>query len=314
MVQDNSDLPPYLRDPAILRAAEKAVREGRLLDMKSDVVFNSLFSKPEARPALASLLSAIIGRPVADVSVLNPDILPEYVAGKTVRMDVHCTFNEGEEADIEMQVARGGDDQIKRVVLYVCKLGSGQLDRGDKYTQLMPFYQIMLSDFMLFPKNEQFHDVYMLKNARNEILPGSMEIHFLELPKLRKRVRLYKQGKINTNDLQNVEKWAIFLKYHDDAKKQDIIHDLCESEEGIMSAQAVLQTMSVNKEEWAREMFRAKREYDYKADMYAATVKGERRGEQRGECKVARNLRSLGISDDIIAQATGLSIAEIAAL
>jgi protein-disulfide isomerase-like protein with CxxC motif len=57
-------------------------------------------------------------------------------------------------------------------------------------------------------------------------------------------------------------------------------------------------------------MFRVKREYDYKADMYAATVKGE----QCGERKVARNLKADGFPSEVIAKNTGLSIAEVAAL
>jgi predicted transposase/invertase (TIGR01784 family) len=309
MTQENS-LPPYLHDPLIMMAAEKAVREGKLLDLKSDVVFKSLFTKPAARPALTSLLSAVIAKDIANVSVLNAEILPEYLTGKTVRMDIHCLCNGGEEADIEMQVARGNDNQVQRALLYACKLGSGQLESGVLYRDLMPFYQIMFTDFVLFPHTPAFHSIYTLKDEKGRILADTMTLHFLELPKLRKRIEGYRYGKTDAKTLQSAEKWAIFLKYHDDANKQGIIHELCQSEEGIMSAEAVLQMMSVDKEEWAKEMFRVKREFDYRADMHSAEAKGER----KKALEAARNLLQMGDSVEKISQATGLSLDEITAL
>jgi predicted transposase/invertase (TIGR01784 family) len=85
-----------------------------------------------------------------------------------------------------------------------------------------------------------------------------------------------------------------------------------------MSAEAVLQMMSVDKEEWAKEMFRVKREFDYRADMHSAEQAGLEKGMQEGERKkaleAARNFKADGFPLEAIAKNTGLTLDEIAAL
>jgi predicted transposase/invertase (TIGR01784 family) len=199
----------------IMREAEKAVAEGKQLSPTSDVVFKSLFAKetPESQKALASFLSGVLDKPVTQVRVLNPEILPEFITAKTVRLDVHCSFNNGESADIEMQMGRQSDDQILRCLLCACKMGAGQLPAGQPYRKLLPFYQIMLTNFLLFPETEEFHITLMPRHETLDIVIPHMQIHFLELPKLAKLLSKVEKDGAVIKGLRKTEKWLIFIGF-----------------------------------------------------------------------------------------------------
>jgi predicted transposase/invertase (TIGR01784 family) len=322
----------HLFDDDILREAEKAVAEGRQLSPTSDVVFKSLFAKetPESQKALAGFLSGVLDSPVTQVRVLNPEILPEFITAKTVRLDVHCTFNNGQSADIEMQMGRQHDDKKLRCLVYACKMGGGQLPSGEPYKNLLPFYQIMLTNFLLFPETEEFHITLMPRHETLDIVIPHMQMHFLELPKLAKVLSEVERDGAAIKGLRKSAKWGIFLKYRSDLKKQALIQNICESEEGIMHAQAVLGTMSMTREEWAKELFRQKTEHDYLSGMTCARYEGFDSGFEQGigkgieqeraeslqrenqsKLNIARNMKANGLRDDVIIRYTGLSADEM---
>ena len=73
----------YIDDEVKAQAAE-AVAQGRTLNLKNDIVFKSFFSKDceESAYCRKKMLSAVIGRTVAETKVLNPEILPKRTDGK----------------------------------------------------------------------------------------------------------------------------------------------------------------------------------------------------------------------------------------
>ena len=101
------------------RLARKNAAEGKPLSMLEDAVFKAVLASDteDSREALRSLLSACIRREISEVRVLNNELIPAHLAAKTVRLDVNVTFNDGEVADLEMQVDKTGDDLKKRATL-----------------------------------------------------------------------------------------------------------------------------------------------------------------------------------------------------
>jgi flagellar biosynthesis/type III secretory pathway protein FliH len=126
-------------------------------------------------------------------------------------------------------------------------------------------------------------------------------------------------------------KWCIYLKYHEDEGKAPLIEKLCREEEGIMSAEKVLNKVSREYEEWARALSRWKADMDYRSGMTTAHDRGHEQGLVQGleqgyekglrereeqvqaakaEAQAAkaqvradgiRKLRELGVAEDIIA-------------
>ncbi|GHV46535.1 hypothetical protein AGMMS49546_34730 [Spirochaetia bacterium] len=239
---------------AIRRLARKYAAEGRILDVMLDIVFKLLFTAndDDSREALRLLLSDCTHRSVRNVQVQNNEILPEYLTGKTVRLDIHVTFNDGEQADLE-------------IIIY-------------------------------------------------------------EMPKLKKVVKAYFEGKVELKNLSPEQKWCIYFRYKGNEKMESLIQELCRQEEGIMRADRALSKISRDQEKWAKALFREKAAMDYSSGLYAAGKAGEERGiatgYQRAEAKYtklleekdrenARKLKAYGDSIEKIASVTGLSPEEI---
>jgi predicted transposase/invertase (TIGR01784 family) len=199
---------------------------------------------------------------------------------KTVRLDIHVTFNEGETADLEMQMELGDDDILARAVFYAARLVSGQGRKGEFYAGIKRVYQIFFINAVLFPQSALVPRRYtLLEKTEGDPLNDLVEICFYELPKLEAKVLRVLEGKEGVESLSPEEKWCIYFRYHRDEGKGELLKELIRGDEGIMSAEKVLTTMSRDYEEWAQALFREKVEMDYRSGMHAAEMKGYKRAE-----------------------------------
>jgi predicted transposase/invertase (TIGR01784 family) len=272
-------------DPEIMRQAKANAAEGKALDVTLDVVFKSLLSgdNEDSRLARQSLLSSCIHRPVKDAKVQNPEILPEFLEGKTVRLDVHVTFNNNEQADIEMQMNNSGEDLKNRAIFYASRLVSGQGYKGQYYRGMKRVYQIFFFNFTYFPESEKFPRRYFfMEEKEHDKLSDFVEIIYYEIPHLEKTINLYLTGNRKLESLTPEEKWcAYFLcKRHEELKP--VIEDLCRKETGIMRAERAIKKMNRDYEQWARALFREKADLDYRSGMYGARQSGIDEGRAEG--------------------------------
>ena len=175
-------------------ANEKAVhgepRNGPLSAM-DDVVFKAMLTSDteDSREALRSLLSACTRRPVALVQVRPNDLSPAYLGAKAARLDVHVTFNDGEAADLEMQMSKTNDDLKVRAEIYNAMLLSAQSRKGRDYKEIKRVYQIFFLNCLLFPQSAKLPQRFSYREEREQYrLNDISEIIFYELPKLQNRV------------------------------------------------------------------------------------------------------------------------------
>jgi predicted transposase/invertase (TIGR01784 family) len=308
----------------IARMARDCVAQGKILNLLLDIVFKTVFSggSDDSQIALKSLLSACVHREVSGVHVVNSEITPEYLTGKTVRLDIHVTFNDGgtgkpATADLEMQMGTNGEDIPARAIFYASRLLSGQGHRGEEYFDLKRVYQIFFLNNTLWPDSPLVPRRYaMLEKTEHDQLNDLVEIILYELPKLEEKVNRVLEGVEGVENLSLEEKWCIYLKYHEEEEKSPLIKELCQEEAGIMSAEKVLYEVSAEYEEWARALFREKAEMDYRSGMGNAYRRGvkdteiraeaqvqavEQRAEARKEAAI-RKMRERGVAEDIIAE------------
>jgi predicted transposase/invertase (TIGR01784 family) len=318
----------HLSDEEIKVQAKKYASQGKPLSLLLDIVFKDIFSAncDDSRNALKTLLSACIRRQASEVRILNNEILPFSLAGKAIRLDIHAGFNDGERADIEMQMHAGTDDQKARASFYGAKLLSGQGKRGEGYERLKRIYQIFFIDEVLFPGSGKIPRRYMmLEEGEHDRLNELEEIIFYELPKLEEDVRKCLAGEKKVSTLPLEKKWCIYIKYRGEESMDALIEELCREEEGIMSAERVLERVSRDEEEWARALFWEKAEMDYRSGMSNAWEKGIRIGREKGiaisreearkeKLESARKLRGMGLNSDQIQDVLGLSPEEIGKL
>ena len=209
------------------------------LCVMDDKVFKKMLTSntEDSRIALRCLLSACTRREVTAVKVLNSELLPVYLGGKSSVLDVRVTFNDGEAANLEMQMNNSNDDLKKRAVHYSTALQYSQARKGFRYKDIKRTYQIFFVDQVLFKGSGKLPQRFSYREeTEHNLLTDAVEIIFYELPKLKQRVNEYFTGKTGIQSLSNEEKWCIFFKYHHEDQAKPLIEELCKKEEGIMHA------------------------------------------------------------------------------
>jgi len=135
----------------------------------------------------------------------------------------------------------------------------------------------------------------------------------IEMPKLEKRVNDYLEGKLGTEDLQEDEKWCIYMKYHHERLTSPLVEELCR-EEGIMHAEKTLTKVSRDYQRFARNLALDKNWLDLMYAKERSRKQGLEEGLEQGRIKIARNLLSEGSTPEFVQKITGLSLDEIAKL
>ncbi|MEG1285585.1 MAG: Rpn family recombination-promoting nuclease/putative transposase, partial [Romboutsia sp.] len=177
-----------------------------LLSPKIDFVFKKIFGSQEHPKVLISFLNAVLKPIIAivEVEIKNSDIEKEYIEDKFSRLDVKAKTSNNEIINIEIQL-KNEYNMIQRSLYYWSKLYEEQLTEGDRYDKLCRTVCINILDFK-YLKNDRFHNGYRLKEIEtNEELTDLEEIHFIEIPKLKK---LEKSDKV----VDLLEGWVEFLR------------------------------------------------------------------------------------------------------
>jgi len=270
---------------------EKAGQDNTL-NVMNDKVFKLMLSSDseDSREALRYLLSACTRREVKKVSVLNSELLPPYIEAKSPRLDVRATFNDGEVADLEMQMAAQGDSIKDRASQYISMLHAGQAKRGKRYKEAKRVYQIFFLNFELFPGSDKLVRRYSYREeTEHDLLTDSSEIIFYELPKLEKREIDYSAGKIDFKTLSLEEKWCIYMKYRHDQRMKHLISELCSKEEGIMRAEKEVIKINRSWAKYMRNISNEKDKIDRAYELRDAYKKGGEERDKKWQTVVAEN-------------------------
>ncbi|MDR1278355.1 MAG: Rpn family recombination-promoting nuclease/putative transposase [Treponema sp.] len=275
-----------------------------LIDICLDNVFKAVFTRntPASQGALSRLISALIGREisVAAISANEPPV--DSLRDRQIRFDIACRAKDGEFINVEMSLNPDPFEPV-RLEFHAGKLFTGQDIRGTgkSYDDLKYAYQIaILAKERFFADESAFHTFEYYDPAHRVSLNGRSRITTVELSKLDRVV----EKPIRDMDAQ--EHWAIFFRYLTDKAKRGKINEIIACEEGIAMASEVLMTISKDEVERARLVS----EYKYQLDTQSKLVHAKREGIK----EVARNFKTLGAPIEQIAQATGLTPEEIAAL
>ena len=283
----------------LLDLAATMVAQKKLIPLKDDVSFKLFLSAPtpESNTCLRYFLSAMTGREVAKAKVTNSEVLPEYRKGKMPRMDVNCEFNDGQKADIELQLTKADDDQKLRSLYYACKLYAGSLGRGEKYRNAPNVYQIFLIDFDLFEDGEFYHRA-MMRLDGGDVLSDRLQVLFFSL-------------KVPDTVDASLKKAANWCKFISGSTSPEVLRELGNSadwkEEYGMAMDAYMK-VSAEEKAWAYHLSMDRAEADYWNGLELAEEKGRR--EQA--LSAAQNFLALHVtSNEQIAKAVGLPLEEV---
>jgi predicted transposase/invertase (TIGR01784 family) len=271
-----------------------------IIDICFDNVFKAVFTKdsPQSRGALSKLVSALIGRNVTIVSILENEPPPDSIGDRQIRYDINCRTENSELVDVEMSLNSKAYEPV-RLEFHAARLFSGQNIRGkDKnYDDLKQAYQIaILVNDKFFPDENFIHAFEYYDPIRSVPLNGRSRIIALELSKLEKVV----EKEITEMNVQ--EQWAVYFKYLTDREKRGKINSIITHEEGIAMASEVVMTISKDEEERALLMLIEKNELDRQSELSWARREGRLEGEKEGELKIINMLKSGKAPEEIIAE------------
>lgn len=268
-----------------------------LLNPKIDFVFKKIFGSEDHPGVLIAFLNAVLKTnvPIVDVEIKNTDIEKAHIEDKFSRLDVKAKTSNKEIINIEIQL-KNEYNMIQRSLYYWSKLYEEQLGEGDRYDKLCRTVCINILDFK-YLKNDRFHNGYRLKEIEtNEELTDIQEIHFIEIPKLKK---------LNSEEevVDMLEAWIEFLR----DPESEVVRKLEMTNKEIREAKDTLYKLSRNEKE--RELYFL-REKSIK-DEISALANAEERGIQKEKVETVLRLNSIGLDVSQIAVGAGITVEEV---
>ena len=280
-----------------------------LLNPKIDFVFKKIFGSEEHPEILISFLNAVLKpkKPIVSVEIKNSDLEKEYIEDKFSRLDVKALTSNKEIINIEIQL-KNEYNMIQRSLYYWSKLYEEQLSEGDRYDKLSRTVCINILDFK-YLKNDRFHNGYRLKEIEtNEELTDVMELHFIELKKMKDVNRV---EEVKTK----LEAWLYFINQPD----SELVQELEKVEVEIKEAKAELIRLSGDRKE--RERYEKRREsrlneisalsYAEEKGIKQGIKQGIEQGAKNEKIEIAKKLIQNGLDNELISKSTGLSIKEV---
>lgn len=277
-----------------------------ILDPKNDVVFQKIFGSPENEDILISFLNALLEetekekiKHIEYVDTKLSDI--EAVDDKIGILDVRVITEKGIHINVEIQLINRYN-MVKRTLFYWSRLYSSQIKKGENYKNLNKTITINILNFN-YIESKKYHTTYHLYEDDDKImLSDILEIHFVELPKF-----LYEQPELNNS----LTKWLAFLT----KPEKEVMEVALMGEPAIRKAITVLDMLSRDPETVRLAELRMKKILDEKSMIEGAKEEGKTEGKIEGKIEGkeedALNFLRLGVSEEVVAQGTGLSINRI---
>jgi predicted transposase/invertase (TIGR01784 family) len=281
-----------------------------ILDLRYDKAFKAVFTRDDSRSrkALNGLLSACIGHGVSVLNLTPNEPPPDFAGDKQIRYDIACRLDTKELADVEMTLYPSASESL-REEYYATRLFSRQKIRGSKqeYQNLKNVYQINILASGIRYKDESLIHTFRFYDEKNFLsFEGKTHIITVELAKVEKLVR-----EKAAEDLDAVEAWAAFFRYHTEKEKRVLVNELLKQREDIAMAGENILEFSQEEIEWFYNESKLKYELDMQ-DMQARYLReGREEGRQELKRENALKMKEIGLSSEQIKTVTGLSAEEI---
>ena len=295
------------------------------LTLKNDYLFKLLLGSEENKACLQDFLECVLDMPagmITDLELLDKELSKDEITDKTGILDVKLCLKDGTTIDIEIQNS-WSTEFIPRTLFYWAKMYIEGFKEGEPYTSLTRCIAINLIS-QGFKLNSEVHSAYrILEQQTYQQLTDLLEIHFLNLAavkgtKIRQAITTKKQEKLLN--------WLRFIET-DDKEERAM---LATTSPILQMLNEKIDVLSLNPEE--RKLYESRMklksdiatisEVQFKAGVEYGLAEGEARGEARGlaegsrqaKLETAKNLLQFGLSREKIAQATGLTQAEVEAI
>ena len=231
-----------------------------------DFAFKLMLGNPEHTGVTIHFLNSILDdQPrITQVEILNPFLGKESDDDKLSVLDILATDEHGRLLNIEMQTSLSAG-LTKRLAYYASCLYVSQLTEGAGYAVLRPSISICVLTHAMFPQLPGLHLDFRLREKTGLILTDDLQIHLLELSKLRVTAQ-------NVYNASPAERWAYFLRNAEQMTKSDISRLFPDEE--IAEAAGVLEMISQTPEQRLLYNARLKFQRDEESRLLEARQEG----------------------------------------
>jgi len=208
-------------------------------------------------------------------------------------VDIKLTTKNGKIIHIEMQILEQ-EDMPERVTYYNAKMLFTQLKSGQDYDKLQKTISIVIAaDFEIIKDSLKYHHKFQLNDIESDVkFTDLIEIDTLELQKIPEQ-----------SDNTAIYDWLRFLK-----AEKEVEFDMLAERNPIIK-QAVVELKRLSQDEEAQMLYEAR----IKAirDENSRTKTAENKGRVAEKTEIAINLIRMGLLNDQISEATGLTTEKI---
>ena len=272
---------------------------GRYVNPYTDFGFKLLFGTPVNKDLLIGFLNALFRgeQEITDVTYLNAEQLGRAEWDRKAVFDVYCENVKGERFIVEMQKAK--QKYFKdRSVFYSTFPIREQAKVGDWDYELKSVYTVGVLNFVFDEDKDDeeyyHHEVKLMDVGRKEVFYEKLTFIYLEMPKFRKR----------EEELETLfDKWMFVLKNlatlldRPAALQERVFKRLFETAEIARFSESEMRDY----EESLKNL----------RDLGNVLNTAKEEGRKEKTLEIARNLLQAGITEDVIAATTGLSVEEI---
>ncbi len=284
-----------MKENSINRIKNNKEKDIKLLNPKTDIVFQWLFSNPNITKGL---ISSLIDEKITDIEIdLNKQVLGESITDKTGILDLRAKINNTIECEIEMQMLYS-KNFIPRLLYYWARLYSKQLKRGNNYNELHKTICIaIINQNIPYLEKLKAHTKWQIREEKDitKILTDNLEIHIIEIQKAIKEYNKDRKNKL----LQ----WMMFLNEPGSMEVDRIM----EKNEEIKEAKVTLRELS---EEESKQQIAELRE-KYILDTKDIFETGIEKGISDEKINIAKKLLKINMPIKQISEITGLNEKEI---
>lgn len=251
-----------------------------IMSPTNDFCFKELMQNPKIRKGFIAGILKKTPEEITETILLPAETRRDYADEKLSILDVKVLLADGTRMDLEMQVAYFGSWD-KRVLFYLSKLYTEQIQKGDGYEKLKKCIHVGVLDFIRFPESEEcYHKINLCNCKSGEIYTDLLELHILELPKLPKVRAKLEQGEMVSDD-EMVLQWMEFFS----CKTQEDFETMAKQDEYMEEAVNTLFKLSADEQKRVDYEAREKAIRDDRAKLDWATKVGLEEGLAKGKAE-----------------------------
>ena len=277
-----------------------------MLKPKNDIVFQSLFNKSNEN-ITKNFVESLLEEKVYKIRINEEkELYRENPEEKLGILDLELDVNDNEKVDVEIQLINK-NNFVDRLLYYFSKLYASTVNIGKEYKESKRVVIIAILDYE-FEKTKEIEEMetkwkIMCRKHPELELTNKMEIHIIELSKMRKSYYKNKEDKKS--------QWLMFI---DDPNSKEV-KEIMEKNEEIK--EAIIEVHKMSEEEKIQRLadLREKARMDETAIRDYGIEKGRKEGRKEGEknksIEIARKMKLKNIPLEQIIEMTGLTKEEI---